>query len=64
VRICLQLIYIGLNPPWLSTNRFDWVNTTEPTDTNPVSFGCALAFIFYLNTQLGFTISQIIAAGR
>jgi len=28
-----------------------------------VSFGCALAFIFYLNTQLGFTISQIIAAG-
>jgi len=48
---------------WLKTSRPDWVTKTEPTDKNPVSFGCALAFIFYLNTQLGFTINQIIAAG-
>ena len=48
---------------WLKTSRPDWVTKTEPTDKNPVSFGCALAFIFYLNTQLGFTIKQIIADG-
>ena len=49
---------------WLKTSRPDWVTNTEPTDKNSVSFGCALAFIFYLNTQLGFTINQIIAAGK
>jgi hypothetical protein len=27
------------------------------------AFGCALAFLFYLNTQLSFSINQIIAAG-
>lgn len=46
---------------WLQSSRPDWVSTTEPTDKDAVSFGCALAFIFYLNTQLGFTINQIIA---
>ena len=30
-------------------------------DGDPVSYGCALAFIYYLNVQLGFTINQIIA---
>ena len=49
---------------WLNTQpRQDWVNSTEGTDGNVVSFGCALAFIFYLNTQLGFSINQILAAG-
>jgi hypothetical protein len=49
---------------WMNTvPRQDFVNTTEGTDTNFVSFGCALAFIFYLNVQLNFSITQIIAAG-
>ena len=49
---------------WLNNHpRPDWVNTTEGTDRNSISFGCAIAFIFYLNTQLGFSITQIIAAG-
>src|SRR6185312_4571858 len=26
-----------------------------------VSFGCSLAFLFYLNTQLGFSVNQLIA---
>ena len=49
---------------WLNGNpRQDWVNTTEGTDKDPVSFGCALAFLFYLNRQLNFTTTQIIANG-
>jgi hypothetical protein len=49
---------------WLNKQpRQDWVNNTEGTDGNAISFGCSLAFIFYLNTELGFSINQIIAAG-
>jgi hypothetical protein len=49
---------------WLNKQpRQDWVNNTEGTDTNPISFGCALAFLYYLNVQLSFSINQIIAAG-
>jgi len=49
--------------------RSDWVTQTFTGsgavhgDGDAVSFGCALAFIFYLNVQLNFTINQIIAAG-
>src|SRR6476620_6604855 len=49
---------------WLNfVPRQDWVNTTKTTDKDPISFGCALAFLFYLNTQLNFRFNQIIAAG-
>ncbi|NWJ39480.1 MAG: hypothetical protein HXX12_00725 [Geothrix sp.] len=49
---------------WLNKQpRQDWVNQTKATDTDIPSFGCALAFIYYLNTQLGFSINQILAAG-
>jgi hypothetical protein len=49
---------------WLDNKpRQDFVNSTEETDRNPVSFGCALAFIFYLTSQLGFSINQVIGAG-
>lgn len=49
---------------WLNQHpRQDWVNTTKSTDGDITSFGCALAFIYYLNTQLNFSINQIIAAG-
>lgn len=51
--------------------RSDWVNTTYTGSTvsdgtfvhgdgDPVSYGCALAFLYYLNVQLGFSINQII----
>ena len=49
---------------WLNQHpRQDWVTTTKGTDTDPISFGCALAFLFYLNVQLNFSINQILAAG-
>ncbi len=51
--------------------RSDWVNHTYTGSTvsgtfvhgdgDPVSYGCALAFIYYLTTQLGFTINEVIA---
>jgi len=52
--------------------RGDWVTTTYTGSTvsdgtfvhgdgDPVSYGCALGFIYYLNVQLGFSINQIIA---
>ncbi|MBB5059405.1 hypothetical protein HDF16_004131 [Granulicella aggregans] len=54
---------------WLNQSpRPDWVNqtftgnSTTRGDADPISFGCALCFIYYLNVQLGFTINQIIAA--
>jgi hypothetical protein len=56
-----------------STNpaRGDWVTTTYTGSTmagvfvhgdgDPVSYGCALVFLYYLTTELGFTINEIIA---
>ncbi|HET6240193.1 MAG TPA: InlB B-repeat-containing protein [Acetobacteraceae bacterium] len=51
--------------------RSDFVNTTYTGSTvsgiavhgdgDPVSFGCALGFIYYLTVQLGFTINQVIS---
>ncbi len=53
-----------------NTARSDWVNHTYTGTTvngtfvhgdgDPVSYGCALAFIYYLTTQLGFTINEVI----
>jgi hypothetical protein len=55
--------------------RSDWVNTTyfggqkdsggNPIkgDADPVSYGCALAFLFWLYSRLGYGVHDIIAAG-
>jgi hypothetical protein len=49
--------------------RSDWVTKTfkgsgsTRGDGDSVSFGCALAFLYYLNVQLNFSINQILAAG-
>lgn len=61
------------NPGTASPNaaRSDWVNTTFTGasvggvsvngDGDPVSYGCALGFIYYLTVQLGFSINEVIA---
>jgi hypothetical protein len=51
-----------LNGPqvWLDSSRPDFVSKTDPTDSNPVSFGCALLFIYYLRSQLGFNMKPIV----
>ncbi len=49
---------------WLDApKRPDWVNNTNPTDQDPVSNGCAVLFLNYLNTQLGYGWGQIVQAG-
>jgi len=49
---------------WLDTpDRPDWVTQTNPTDQDPVSNGCAVLFLNYLNTQLGYGWDQIVQAG-
>jgi hypothetical protein len=50
---------------WLtSAARADYVNHVDPTLNGFVpQVGCAILFIYYLHTQLGFTIEQIVGAG-
>lgn len=51
---------------WLgsaSPSQPDWINNVDPTgDETVVEIGCNILFIYYLFTQLNFTINQIIAA--
>lgn len=48
---------------WLNTDRpnQNFVSSTQNTDANPVSNGCALLFIYYLVNQLGYPIEKIIS---
>jgi hypothetical protein len=49
---------------WLNSPRQDFVNNINYTDDGPDAItGCALLFIYYLFSQLGFTVNQIVAAG-
>jgi hypothetical protein len=49
---------------WLNSSRQNNVNNINRTDDGPDAItGCSLLFIYYLFTQLGFTINQIVAAG-
>lgn len=49
---------------WLKSSRQDFVNDINYTDDGPDKItGCSLLFIYYLFSQLGFTINQIVAAG-
>ncbi len=45
---------------WLNSPRADWVNHNENTDRNFASFGCGILFIYYLQSQLGFSMHDII----
>lgn len=43
-------------------SRPDFVSRTEKTDANAVSYGCALLFLYFLNSQLGFSPHAIVQA--
>jgi hypothetical protein len=50
-------------PTWLDNNnsaRPDFVSQTDPTDKNAVSYGCGVLFLYYLRSQLGFTMRAIV----
>ncbi|HYK36954.1 hypothetical protein [Alloacidobacterium sp.] len=42
--------------------RPDFVTKTDQTDTNKFSYRCALLFIYYLQSQLGFNMRAIVQA--
>jgi hypothetical protein len=48
---------------WLNSARPDWVSTTEGTDRDYVSIGCATLFINYLRYQLHVSLARIVQAG-
>jgi hypothetical protein len=48
---------------WLDNGRPDFVNSTDPTDTNYLSIGCSVLFLNWLHTQLGYSWQEIIQAG-
>ncbi len=50
-------------PVWLDNGRPDYINTTDPTDTNYISIGCSVLFLNWLHYQLNFSWKQIILAG-
>jgi len=43
--------------------REDWVNKTDPTDTNYFSIGCSVLFLNWMRFQLNHSWADIIAAG-
>lgn len=47
-------------PDW-ATNEPDWVNKTQDTDQNPVSIGCGMAFLSWMQ-KLGYPM-EVIAPG-
>ena len=52
----------SINPTAAKPSRPDFVNNTEPFDGNFVSFGCALLFLYFLRSQLGFSMKAIVSA--
>jgi hypothetical protein len=49
---------------WLRSSRPNFVDANDPTDQNPVSTGCAVLFLNYLRSQLGFAWEEIVTKGK
>lgn len=70
-RVLANDIYRGVEPAdfisssvWLSLNpRPNFVDQTDPTDTNYNSIGCSVLFLNWLRFQLNHSWAEIIAAG-
>jgi polyglycine hydrolase-like protein len=48
---------------WLNSSRQDFVNTAPADNGYDATNGCTTLFIYYLFSQLGYTINQIVKAG-
>jgi hypothetical protein len=49
---------------WLNSSRDDFVNHVDPSDnSNSPKTGCAVLFLWYLFSQLGFGVNAIVGAG-
>ena len=69
-RVLSNELHPGTEPPdfvsapvWLDHGRPNFVNETDPTDTNYVSIGCAVLFLNWLHSQLGHSWRDIVGAG-
>ncbi len=54
--------------PWLQlpdrdAASHDWITNPKTTDSDSESFGCSLLFLFYLRSQLGYSMQDIIQKG-
>ncbi|MGA2765200.1 MAG: hypothetical protein ABSG17_17770 [Spirochaetia bacterium] len=49
-------------PAWDQAGRPDWISRTEQTDTDGVSTGCGIVYIYWM-LSLGFAASKIVQAG-
>lgn len=49
-------------PSWLDSNRQNFVDHNDNTDTNPVANGCSVLFLNWLRFQLNFTWAQVAGA--
>ncbi|HET9402276.1 MAG TPA: hypothetical protein VFO34_15135 [Candidatus Acidoferrales bacterium] len=59
-----QLNGFATGSSWLGSTRQNFVDNTDPSDTNPVSTGCGTLFINYLRFQLDIGLKPaVIAAG-
>jgi hypothetical protein len=55
-----QVPEVATAASWLDGGRPDWVNHTNPTDTNDLSNGCSVLFLNYLRYQLGHPWNMIV----
>lgn len=63
VRYPSQLDGFATASSWLNSSRQDFVSTSDATDQNYVSTGCATLFINYLVHQLGYNLDEVCQAG-
>jgi hypothetical protein len=57
-----QLAAYATGPAWDQVRRPNWIDMTEPTDTNPVSTGCGMVYLYWM-WSIGYTVPQIVQAG-
>jgi|SRR5579863_577303 len=56
----LQQYYTG--PSWAQAGFPDWVSKTEQTDGDAISTGCAIVYLYWMQS-LGYTAAQLAGAG-
>ena len=69
-RVSMELLYFEaayqlIGAPYVNTwmqssKRPDFISKNQTTDENVTSYGCAMLFIYYLYSQLGFSLPAII----
>jgi hypothetical protein len=48
---------------WIQSDQHNYVDGPEGSDTNVLSYGCAILFLNYLRYQRGFSFAQIVQTG-